>query len=131
MPKMTIERLSRFRTIKRLIEEFNFEDEIETLKGVDPSKISVQNGRIFSSTEESAIMLIELQEKQRSNYKKLLKEYVEIQSYLDGIEDLTVREIAMRKFIKGQTYEEIGASMYMNRTTAARKLKLYVAHNAH
>ena len=102
----------------------------EYLKGIDPSQISIQSGKTGDPMAVFALRSIELKEKLSAEFDQLVSDIKEIQEYIFSIADPECREIAIRRCIKGETYEQIGETMYMHRTTVRRKLQRYVAHNA-
>lgn len=128
---MTIERLEKYRSIKRQIEIFSSDLGISYIGGVDTSKPSVQSGKKSTPTEDIALKLYEIDREYSSEYKRLLSELEEMTKYIMHIKNEEIKEIAMRKFMLGQTYERIGDAMFFDRTTAMRKLRSYIAHNAH
>lgn len=128
---MTIEFLESYKSKVRQLDLIREELKDEYLKGIDPSQVSVQSGKTGDPTAVFALRSIELKEKLSSEFNKLVSEIKNIQNYIFSIEDPECKEVAIRRCIKGETYEQIGEAMYMHRTTVRRKLQKYVAHNAH
>lgn len=128
---MTIERLEKYRSIKRQIEIFSSDLGISYISGVNTASISVQSGKKSTPAEDTALRLYEIDREYSSEYKRLLSELEEMTKYIMHIKNEEIKEIAMRKFMLGQTYEQIGDAMFFDRTTAMRKLRSYIAHNAH
>lgn len=129
--KMTMARLEQYQSIKRQIIIFESDLGISYLKGVDTSKISVQSGKVSRPAEDMALKLYEISNECESEYKRLLDEFEVLTKYILHIKNEEVKEIAIRRFIAGQTYEQIGDVIFCSRTTVMRKLKNYIAHNAH
>lgn len=127
---MTIEFLESYRSKVRQMDLIREELNAEYLKGIDPSQISIQSGKTGDPTAVFALHSIELKEKLSAEFDQLVSDIKEIQEYIFSIADPECREIAIRRCIKGETYEQIGEAMFMHRTTVRRKLKKYVAHNA-
>lgn len=127
---MTIQRLERYQTIKRQIEIFEADYGISYISGVDLTKPSVQSGRISNPTAENAIKRYELTADCQTEYNRLFEELCTLTKYIMHIRNETVKEIAMRRFMKGQTFEEIGRIMNYDRTTVSKKLKTYISHNS-
>lgn len=115
---MNIKKLEQYRSIVRMINLI--EGEITSVNGVDTSKTPVQGGKISKPTEDKGIKLAYSKE-----YERLCKERDEIIKYIIHIPDETVKEIALRRFIVGQTYEKIAADMNYDRRTISRKLQKY------
>jgi len=128
---MTIKRLEQYRTIKRQLQIFEADYGISYISGIDLSKPSVQTGKTSNPTADNAVKKYELTADCQTEYNRLYEELKKLTKYIIHIQDETVKEIAMRKFIKGQTFEEIGRIMNYDRTTVSKKLKRYISHNSH
>lgn len=98
------------------------------LTGVDCSKIKVQRSAGVSPTEQSAMQLLNLEKAEA--YNRLWAQVKGIQHFVLNIKDTEVREIAIRR-CRGQTHEEIATAMFIDRTTASKKLRKYISHNSH
>lgn len=127
---MTIEFLESYKSKVRQLDLIREELHAEYLKGIDPSQISIQSGKTGDPTAVFALRSMELKEKLSAEFDKLVSDIKEIQEYIFSIADPEYREIAIRRCIKGETYEHIGEAMYMHKTTALRKLRKYIATNA-
>lgn len=125
--EMTYERLEQYRTIKRQIELHNRDKDISFLSGVDTSKPSVQSGKTSDTTADLAIALCE--EITEQEYKELCEEFRLLNKFIYGIEDLSVREIAKLKFIKGYTYDEIADVVGYESSTIQKKLTGYIKNH--
>ena len=72
-------------------------------------------------------------EKLRNKLQAKLNEYVtekeRIEEYIENIEDAEIRVIARLRFIDNKDYQTIGNDMFMDRTTAYKKLKKYFERN--
>lgn len=117
--------ITKTRQLDLIREELN----AEYLKGIDPSQISVQSGKTGDPTAVFALRSIELKEKLSTEFDQLVSDIKEIQEYIFSIADPECREIAIRRCIKGETYEQIGEAMYMHKTTAFYKLRRYIQHS--
>ena len=126
---MNILFLESYITKTRQLDLLREELKAEYLKGIAPAQVSVQSGT-SDPTAVFALRSIELKEKLSAEFDQLVSDIKEIQEYIFSIADPECREIAIRRCIKGETYEQIGEAMFMHRTTVRRKLKKYVAHNA-
>ncbi len=124
--EMTYERLEQYRTIKRQIELHNRDKDISFLSGVDTSKPSVQSGKTSDTTADLAIALCE--EITEQEYKELCEEFRLLNKFIYGIEDLSVREIAKLKFIKGYTYDEIADVVGYESSTIQKANRIYKNH---
>lgn len=132
---MTIAELEQYRSIKRQIELFESDAGITYINAVDTTRPAVQSGKISNPTESVGLKLYEMNCELETEYKRVKDKFVALNKYIVHIKDDEVREIAMRKFIYGQSYEQIGEAMFCHRTTVKRKLEKYIrnknAHNAH
>ena len=126
---MNILFLESYITKTRQLDLLREELKAEYLKGIDPAQVSVQSGT-SDPTAVFALRSIELKEKLSAEFDQLVSDIKEIQEYIFSIADPECREIAIRRCIKGETYEQIGEAMFMHRTTARRKLQKYVEPNA-
>lgn len=98
------------------------------LTATDCSKIKVQRSAGVSPTEQSAMQLLNLEKAEA--YNRLWAQVKGIQHFVLNIKDAEVREIAIRR-CQGQTYEKIATAMFIDRTTASKKLRKYISHNSH
>lgn len=57
--------------------------------------------------------------------RKLEEQKKRMENYIGSIKDTEIRVIARLRFIGNSGYQEIGDEMFMDRTTAYRKLKNY------
>ena len=68
-------------------------------------------------------------ERLKAKLQTKLDEYIiekeRIEDYIENIEDAEVRVIARKRFIENKDYQTIGDEMYIDRTTAYKKLKRY------
>lgn len=73
--------------------------------------------------------IIKLQQKK----DKLLALEDEIESFIDSIDDITLRLIFRYKYLDNSTYEEIGRKLHMDRSTIGKKVNVYLqlSHNSH
>ena len=110
--KMTIERLEKYRSVKRQIEIFSSDLGISYISGVDTTKPSVQSGKKSTPAEDMALRLYEIDKRCYSEYKHLISGLEYMTKYIMHIKDEQIKEIAIRKFMLGQTYEQIGNAMF-------------------
>ena len=123
---MNILFLESYITKTRQLDMLREELKAEYLKGIDPAQISIQSGKTGDPTAVFALRSIELKEKLSAEFDQLVSDIKEIQEYIFSIADPECREIAIRRCIKGETYEQIGEAMYMHKTTAFYKLRRYI-----
>lgn len=126
---MTISRLETYRSLKRQVEILEAELNPSIIKGVNFENVVVQSGKTSNPTADFAMQKIE--NECAAEYLRQKAELLELTKYITHIGNQEVKEIAIRRYMKGQTFEEIGEAMFMDRRTVSRKLISYVAHNAH
>lgn len=83
---------------------------------------------------------ISIQEKRAILVEKLfnarlsaLEEYIKIESYIEKVDDVEIRQIMRYRFLDLLSWNEIGAEMLYDRTTISKKLRAYLkhSHNSH
>lgn len=128
---MTIARLEQYRAIKRQLEIFESDAGITYIKSVDTTRTPVQSGKTSNPTAVIGLKLFELNGDFKNEYNRLKRELQTLTKYIMQIKNQDVKEMAMRRFIVGQTYEQIGTAMFCDGSTARKKLKRYISHNSH
>ena len=69
--------------------------------------------------------LEQLKEKLQIVCEKILTETERIENYIENIEDAEVRVIARKRFIENKTFQTIGDELYIDKSTAYKKLDKY------
>ena len=77
------------------------------------------SGNSVSSPVERFYDRLDKLQRQLADKKKRLE------NYINSIKDTEIRVIARLRFIENNRYQAIGDEMFMDRTTAYRKLKKY------
>ena len=80
---------------------------------------------VSSPVERFYDRLERLKEKLQTKLDEYIIEKERIEDYIENIEDAEVRVIARKRFIENKDYQTIGDEMYIDRTTAYKKLKRY------
>lgn len=127
---MTVQFLESYRSRLRQLEIMREQLHLSYINGIDTTKVNVQSGRTGNPTAEFALREIELAKSLEKEYLQIAADVKAIQDYIFNIDDPECKEIAMRRCLKGETYEQIGEAMFMHRTTAFYKLRRYVSHNS-
>ena len=125
---MTEKELSKYYNLKR--EVIDLEERIaEFGTGVRSNQIkevAVSGSRKSKSIQETKVELVaRLTEKRIS----ALEQYLEIERYIEDIEDVEIRNIMRYRFLDLLKWEEISEKLYLDRTTVARKLRKYLNGN--
>lgn len=118
--------LNRLYWLKKEIQQI--ENRIKELTVLSATAMSgMPSSKKASSPVERFVMRMEsLKEKLSQKYEELGAETERIEEYIEGIEDVEVRLIARKRFIEHKDYQTIGDEMFIDRTTAAKKLKRYL-----
>lgn len=118
--------LNRLYWLKQEIKQI--ENQIKELTVLSATAMSgMPSSKKASSPVERFVMRMEsLKEKLAQKYEELTAETERIEEYIESIEDVEVRLIARKRFIEHKEYQTIGDEMFIDRTTAYRKLKRYM-----
>lgn len=81
--------------------------------------------KVSSPVERFYDRLERLKAKLQAKLDEYIIEKERIEDYIENIEDAEVRVIARKRFIENKDYQTIGDEMYIDRTTAYKKLKRY------
>ena len=118
--------LNRLYWIKKEIQQI--ENRIKELTVLSATAMSgMPSSKKASSPVERFVLRMEsLTDKLAQKYEELANETERIEEYIECIEDVEVRLIARKRFIEHKDYQTIGDEMFIDRTTAAKKLKRYL-----
>lgn len=132
---MSEKELSQFYWLKQEIKKL--EDQItEFGDGVGAIKFddSIKSTNPSMSIQEKKIQLLGKLTDARIT---ALEKYIEIESYIEKVEDSEIRQIMRHRFLDLMDWYEIGLEMHCDRTTAAKKMRNYlnnlpkkVSHNS-
>lgn len=118
--------LNKLYWIKKEIAQIESQiDEITLLKASAVSATPGGNGG-SSPVENAVIKLDKLHDRLRKKIGEYATERERIENIIDGIQDDEVRVIARMRFVDNMEYQKIGEALYIDRTTAYKKLKNYV-----
>ena len=98
--------------------------ELTVLSAVSMSGMP-SSSTVSSPVERFNIRLEQLKEKLQRICDEILTETERIENYIENIGDAEVRVIARKRFIENKTFQTIGDEMYIDKTTAYKKLKRY------
>lgn len=80
---------------------------------------------VSSPVERFNERLEKLKEKLQQKCAEILIETERIEERIENIEDAEIRVIARKRFIETKTFKTIGEELFIDRTTAYKKLKQY------
>lgn len=122
---MNIRDLSKYYKLKREIEDLTerLAELGDGVKGIEYKEISVSSSKTSSSIQEKIMLLkTNLIEKRLS----ALEEYNRIESFIDNVEDLDIRQIMRYRFIDFMKWEEIDNKMFYGTDYSRTKLRRYL-----
>ena len=115
--------------LKKEIEQIESQiKELSILRGSTMSGMP-SSRTITSSVEQYVLKLEKLTEKLTKKREEYIAEAEKIEKFIESIEDDEVRLIARKRFIDHKNFETIGNEMYIDRTTASKKLTRYLERN--
>lgn len=119
-----IQFLSQYRSILEKIELLK-QDILrwrELGEKVTPSLTGMpQGGQNVPKVEQSAINICDTQKEISERIRQLSSVYVQILSAIDTVDDISLQNLLHRRYIEGQTFEQIAYEMNYSRRHARRK----------
>lgn len=118
--------LNRLYWLKQEIKQI--ENQIKELTVLSATAMSgMPSSKKASSPVERFVMRMEsLKDKLAQKYEELSAETERIEEYIESIEDVEVRLIARKRFIEHKDFQTIGDELFIDRTTASKKLNRYI-----
>ena len=121
-----MKRLNKLFWLKKEIEQIEMQiKELTVLSAMAMNGMPSGNS-VSSPVEKFYDRLDKLRKKLQAKLNEYITEKERIEEYIENIEDAEVRVIARLRFIDNEDFQTIGNEMYMDRTTAYRKLKKYL-----
>ena len=81
---------------------------------------------VSSPVERFHERLEQLKEKLQRKCTEIITETERIEAYIENIDDAEVRVIARKRFIENKTFQTIGDELYIDKSTAYKKLDKYL-----
>ena len=128
---MSEKELSQYYWLKQEVKQL--EDRIlefgDGVGAVKYKEVITSGGSSLSIQEKKAELMSKLIEARIS----ALEKYLEIERYIESVEDSEIRQIMRYRFLDLYDWFQIGEELHCDRTTASRKLRAYlkVSHIAH
>ena len=120
-----MKRLNKLFWLKKEIEQIEMQiKELTILSAMAMSGMPSGN-TVSSPVEKFYDRLDKLRTKLQAKLEEYITEKEYLEDYIENIEDAEIRVIARKRFIDNKDFQTIGNEMYMDRTTAYRKLKNY------
>lgn len=126
---MSEKELSQYYWLKQEVKQLEdrileFGDGVGAIKYKD---VITTHGVSTSIQEKKAELISKLIEARLS----ALEKYLEIERYIEKVEDSEIRQIMRYRFLDLMNWNEIGEKMNYDRTTIAKKVRQYISHNSH
>lgn len=120
--------LSKYYYLKKEVE--SLEEKIAEfgngIKSTQIKEVSVSSSHKNKSIQETKVELVaRLTEKRIS----ALEQYLEIERYIEDVEDVEIRNIMRYRYLDLMKWEEIGKKMFQDRTSVYKKMKRYIKEN--
>lgn len=126
---MSEKELSQYYWLKKEIK--SLEDRIEEF-GDGVGAIAIKDTIVSGSSPKSSI-----QEKKMILLNQLidaritaLEKYIEIERYIETVEESEIRQIMRFRFLDLKSWTEIGEELHYDRTSVAKKLRQYISHKS-
>ena len=126
---MTIDKLASYSHLKKEIEQIDstiYEVEKTVIGSSKLSEVSIFSGKISNPTEQIGIKLSKLKDKLNLKKEELLIKLDEIEVFLSTVTDLEVSTIIRIKYINCKSWKEVAKELFIDRTTAYKKVKNYL-----
>lgn len=117
--------LNRLYWIKKEIEQI--EEQIKELSVLSAVKMSgmPKGNDVNSPVEQFTARLLLLQDKLCKKLIEYVDEQTRIEEVIENFDEPEVRIIARKRYIENKSWEAIGNEMFIDRTTAYKKLRKY------
>lgn len=125
---MTERELSKYYYLKKEVQDL--EERIKEfgsgVKSTQIKEVSVSSSHNRKSIEETKIELISILTEKRIS---ALEQYLEIERYIEDIEDVEIRNLMRYRFLDLMTWEQIAEKVFQERTTISKKIKKFIKSN--
>ena len=121
-----MKRLNKLYWLKKEIEQIEMQIKELTILSAMAMNGMPSGNSVSSPVEKFYDRLDKLRTKLQAKLNEYITEKERIEDYIENIEDAEIRVIARMRFVDNLDFQTIGNEMYMDRTTAYRKLKNYI-----
>lgn len=126
---MNEKELSKYYYLKKEVEDL--EERIAEfgngIKSTQIKEISVSSSHKNKSIQETKVELVaRLTEKRIS----ALEQYLEIERYIEEVEDVEIRNIMRYRYLDLMKWEDIGEKVFLDRSSVAKKMRRYLKENS-
>ena len=125
---MNEKKLSKYYYLKKEVEDL--EERIAEfgngIKSTQFKEVSVSSSHKNKSIQETKVELVaRLTEKRIS----ALEQYLEIERYIEDVEDVEIRNIMRYRFLDLMNWGDIAEKVFQDRTTISKKMRRYLKEN--
>ena len=125
---MSEKELSKYYNLKREVQDL--EDRIKEfgsgVKSVPIKEVSVSSSHSTKSIQETKVELVSRYTEKRI---EALEQYLAIERYIEGVEDVEIRNIMRYRYLDLMKWEEIAEKVFQDRTTISKKVRKYLKEN--
>ena len=125
-----MKRLNKLFWLKKEIEQIEMQIKELTILSAMAMNGMPSGNSVSSPVEKFYARLEKLRTKLQAKLEEYITEKEYIEDYIENIQDAEVRVIARKRFVDNKDFQTIGNEMFMDRTTAYRKLKNYIGKDA-
>lgn len=126
---MSEKELSKYYNLKREVQDL--EDRIKEfgsgVKSVPFKEVSVSSSHSTKSIQETKVELVSRYTEKRI---EALEQYLAIERYIEGVEDVEIRNIMRYRYLDLMKWEEIAEKVFQDRTTISKKVRKYLKENS-
>ena len=97
------------------------------VKSTQIKEVSVSGSRKNKSIQETKVELEGMLTEKRIS---ALEQYLEIERYIEDVEDAEIRGIMRYRYLDLMKWDEIGSKMFQDRTSVAKKVRKYIKENS-
>lgn len=122
---MDEKRLSRYYKLKCEIKdlEMRIKEFGDGVRGLQTKDVVISGSGSNTSIQEKLMLL---QSQYMEKRVSALEEYIEIENYIDSVDDPEIRTMMRLRFLDLLSWEQIGQKVYLDRTNVARKVRKYI-----
>lgn len=122
---MSEKELSQYYYLKQEVEDLEnrikeFGDGVRSMQIKD---VAVSSSHKNKSVQETKVELVSMLIEKRIS---ALEQYLEIERYIEEVEDVEIRNIMRYRYLDLLKWEEIGAKVFLDRSSVAKKLRRYL-----
>lgn len=96
------------------------------VKSTQIKEVSVSGSRKNKSIQETKVELVGMLTEKRIS---ALEQYLEIERYIEDVEDAEIRNIMRYRYLDLMKWDEIGEKLFQDRTSVSKKVRKYIKEN--